>query len=70
MTQNEMILQHLKEKGSITSAEAFTLYGVTRLSARIYDLRRYRHCIRNDLQEKENRFGKKVWFDRYILEET
>ena len=70
MTQNEMILKHLKGKGSITTLEAFNLYGVTRLSARIYDLRKHGYCIRNDIQEKENRFGKKIWFDRYILEET
>lgn len=70
MTQNEMILKHLKEKGSITTLEAFNLYGVTRLPARIYDLRKRGYCIRNDIQEKENRFGKKIWFDRYILEET
>ena len=68
MTQNEMILRHLKEKESITSAEAFTLHGVTRLSGRIYELRRDGYKIRNERQEKLNRYGKKVSFDRYILE--
>ncbi len=39
-TQNEMILHHIKTHGSITTIEAFTLYGVTRLSGRIWELRK------------------------------
>lgn len=39
MTQNEMILKHLEEYGKITTFEAFKYYGITRLAARIFDLR-------------------------------
>ena len=38
-TQLNLVLQHLKEHGSITSFEAFRLYGATRLSAIIHTLR-------------------------------
>lgn len=38
-TQLKMVLQHLKEHGSITSYDAFKMYGVTRLSAIIHTLR-------------------------------
>ena len=38
-TQTDVILEHLKNYGTITSMEAFDLYGVTRLAAIIYRLR-------------------------------
>lgn len=40
MTQNETILQHLQERGPITQAMAAHEYGIWRLGARIYDLKR------------------------------
>lgn len=39
MTQNKTILQHLKKKKSITTWEAIANYRITRLAARISDLR-------------------------------
>lgn len=39
LSQIKMVLEHLKEHGSITSYEAFRLYGATRLSAIIHTLR-------------------------------
>jgi hypothetical protein len=39
MGQKEVILDHLSKHGSITSDEAFELYGVYRLSARIGEIR-------------------------------
>ena len=39
LSQLNLVLQHLKEHGSITSYEAFRLYGATRLSAIIHTLR-------------------------------
>lgn len=39
-TQNQTILEHLLTLGPITSREAIRGYGITRLAARIYDLRR------------------------------
>ena len=37
-TQKEMVLEFIKNAGSITAKEAFTELGITRLSARIFDL--------------------------------
>lgn len=45
MSQNETILTHLQAFGRITSLEAIKKYGITRLSARIYDLRDAGHNI-------------------------
>ena len=40
MTQNERILRHLNEQGSITQLEAMKEYGIMRLASRISDLKR------------------------------
>lgn len=45
MTQNEMILNHLRDHGSITPQEAMARYGCMRLGARIWDLKREGHAI-------------------------
>jgi hypothetical protein len=39
-TQCEQILQHLKAGHSITTMQAFTYFGITRLPDRVRDLRR------------------------------
>lgn len=67
MTQAETILKHLKERGGITSMEAFQIYGITRLSARISDLRAQGVMIINQTEKARNRGGKWVYFDRYVL---
>jgi len=38
-TQEQTVLAHLKKYGRITSMEAISKYGITRLAARIYNLR-------------------------------
>ena len=70
MTQCERILDYMKQHGGITAAEAFHYCGSTRLSARIFDLRRQGYDIRNESVTSKNRFGEKVRFDRYVLGET
>lgn len=69
MTQTEKILKHMQERGGITSMEAFQMYGITRLSARICDLRLQGVQISNQRQKARNRDGETVYFDRYVLEE-
>lgn len=68
MTQNEMILQHLKDYETITSWEAIQEYGITRLSAKIYNLRKMGYKISNETMTQRNRYGKMVHFDKYKLE--
>lgn len=38
-SQNDIVLEHLRRHGTITSLEAVNRYGITRLAARISDLR-------------------------------
>lgn len=67
-TQNAMILEHMKSHNGITTMEAYELYGVTRLSARIWDLRHEGHAIRGESRVGVNRYGKKVSYYEYRLE--
>ena len=69
LTQINWVLQHLIEHGSITSYEAFKLYGITRLSAKIYDLRhKYGHNITSYLETVQTRSGRHATIAVYKLE--
>jgi hypothetical protein len=61
------VLKHLKVMGSITSMEAFELYGATRLSAIIFSLRKKRYNIETNDGTCIDRFGHRCNFARYTL---
>lgn len=68
MTQNEMILNYLNEFGSITTYESYTELFITRLSARIWDLKHKYGCkFDEEWVTKKNRYGKTCCFKKYIL---
>lgn len=61
------VLQHLKVKGSITSMEAFQLYGATRLSAIIFNLKKRGYEFKTTTEVCTDRFGHPCSFARYTL---
>lgn len=65
MTQCEMVLNHLLSEGSITPKEAEKRYGIMRLGARIYDLRKHGYTITTKPETKKNRFGVLTTYARY-----
>ena len=67
MSQNDKVLAHMKIFGSITPLEAFEKYGIMRLGARIYDLKRMGYIIRGTNVEGVNRDGERVRYARYTL---
>lgn len=66
-TQINAILEHLKEKGEITSMEAFKNYGCTRLAARIYELRQRGYDIDTFEEVGKTRYGTTCKYARYYL---
>lgn len=64
-TQNEKILDYIDEHGSITPVDAFRDLGITRLAARIHDLRMDGFSITGEMVEGQDRFGDKVRFMSY-----
>ena len=67
MSQEQRILEHLKKYGSITTWESFERYGITRLSAKIYNLKKLGCIFDEEIIKKTNRYGKKISFKKYIL---
>lgn len=69
VTHRDRIKQYLFDNKSITSWEAIKEFGITRLSAVIYDLRNQRGLnIKTQYETMKNRYGDTVSFARYILE--
>jgi len=65
--QNERILRHLHDYGSITSLEAMSEYGVMRLASRVHELRHAGHEIRGDTVAGKNRYGEPTRYSRYTM---
>lgn len=64
----ERVLKYMQDFGSITSYEAFTELGCTRLSEYIRQIR-LEHVVEDEWIGSTNRYGEKVKYKRYWLEE-
>ena len=51
MTQAQTILRHIKSLGSISPQEAYRDYQITRLAARIFDLKEAGNRIETEMRE-------------------
>ena len=68
MTQNEMIIKYLNEHGSITTYESYSKLFITRLSARIYEIKhKYGIEFEEERVTKKNIYGKICRFKKYML---
>lgn len=65
--QKKRILEHLQQHGTITSMEAFEKYGVTRLAAVVFDLKKLGYDIITMNVEAYNRYGEPTHFARYYM---
>lgn len=69
MTQKEIIMKHLEDNGRITTFDAIR-YGITRLSARIWELRQKGVVIDNERVNYKASDGKAKHYDIYTLVKT
>lgn len=69
MNQCELILNYMREHGSITPREALNHCGSMRLSARIHDLRAMGHDIHMELITVKTKNGRKERVSKYSLAE-
>ena len=67
MTQTERVLEHIRERGSITPLEAIKEYGIMRLASRVCDLKRRGYEIERTIETAKNRNGEPVRYARYSL---
>ena len=75
-SQNDSILAHLRSGGTLSQVDAYHAFGCTRLSARIYDLRKRlenegdNEAIDSVYISFTARSGKKGQYCRYYLKKT
>ena len=67
MNQRLMVLQYIKDYGSITSYQAYIDLGITQLATRIKELKEQGYYFTYEIEVKRNRYGKKVRFKKYKL---
>ena len=68
MNREEIVLRHFQKYKYISSMQAFELYGITRLSATIYNLRQRGIKVGSIWRTIINRYGKQVRYMDYYLE--
>jgi len=68
-TQNDLLLNHLKVKGSITMFEAFTELGIAHLPRRIKDLKEKGNQIDDEWIHITKANGKSATVKKYTLGE-
>jgi hypothetical protein len=69
VSQAERVYNHLQIFGSITNAQAHEMYGIRHLPSVIRDIK---EKFNAEFEPNEritgcNRFGEKVWWEKYIL---
>lgn len=67
MNGKQIVLQHFTKYKYISSKQAFELYGITRLSAVIFDLREEGYNIGSVWRSCTNRYGNNVRYMDYFL---
>jgi len=70
MSQNERLLLHLKNFGTIQPMLAWSQLGIYRLASRICDLRNSGHNIGKRMITITNRWGEEVRVAEYRLEDA
>lgn len=65
MSQKDMVLDYIRDFGSITPMDAFRDLGITRLAAVVCRLRREGHDIHKEREHALNRYGQNVRYVRY-----
>lgn len=68
MIQRYKVLQYIQDFGHISTLDAFRDLGITRLSARIHDLKHKDNCkFRKERVYYTDRYGDKRHYDNYFL---
>ena len=69
-TQNQRILEYMRDFGSITQIDALKDLGVMRLASKISDLRKQGFSIISKREPVKNRYGETCHIKRYSIEES
>ncbi len=61
------LVDYMRKNSGITSKEAFEEFGITRLSARIMELRQMGYDIVTLMMDGKTRFGESCRYAKYVL---
>lgn len=64
----QRIIDYIEKFGSITTFQAFTDLGCTRLSEYIRQIRQEKKVLDETITTK-NRYGEKVWYKKFYFED-
>ena len=64
--QRGEVLSYFQSEGELTSMEAFTKFGATRLAAIVFDLRKKGYNIETRSCIGKNRYGETCQYARYV----
>ena len=67
MTQKELVLQYIKDFGSITPMQAFSDLGITKLATRISEMKKDGMKFKTQAVKGKNRYGKPTRYAMYSL---
>lgn len=67
MTQTEKVIEYMRDFGSITTFQAFSDLGITRLASRICDIEKSGIKVERQTEIATNRYGEKVHYTKYSL---
>lgn len=70
MSQAERVLQYLEDGNTITTLNAFKELGITRLAARVHELKRDGHNVKKNTISVTNRFNERCAVAEYYLGEN
>ena len=65
MTQCERVLKYMDDFGTISTMQAFSDLGVTRLASRIHDLKQMGYEIESETCYSKNRYGENTHYSVY-----
>ncbi len=66
-TQADEVLRHFTHIGPLTALEALNSYGIGRLAAVVFDLKKAGHPVRSEMVEVQKRRGGRAKVARYSL---
>ena len=70
ISQKDRVLKYMRAMNGITTWEAIKEFGITRLSAKIYDLRKDGYNIKSKTIQSINRYGDITHFKQYFLDDS
>lgn len=68
ISQENKVINYMREYGSITQLDALREFGCMRLASRISSLRKRGYAITSTLETSKNRYGETIKYSRYRME--